>query len=236
MAYVCRNFPGATFGEVTQRMGSLFLAQRDSIERRFERIEGASQPVNLRLQKLISQGAGALVDLYFGRYKGYHALSGAEQDALMDELEEAAAKGVLKAIYDVWIPPAAASLLPTFEERILPVFDPLDPSLDSLTSFASVMFTLLLDMMDAMVAQLAKPHCELWQAVEEGVDRFLSETCQELVEGQERYNERYRSRRQDYHLVVVGVDPRLALYFDIMLEADESKAKKSNSPIGKECP
>jgi hypothetical protein len=45
------------------------------------------------------------------------------------------------------------------------------------------------------------------------------------VETQEKYNEHYRSRRQDFHLVVVGFDPRLALYYDIMLQADESKAK-----------
>lgn len=223
MVYVCRNLLGATFGEVTQGMGSWLLAERDNIERRLERMERASQPVDLRLQKLLTQDAGALVDLYFGHYKEHRALSGREQEALMDEIEEAGAKGMLSAIYHVWIPPAAASLIPIFEQKMLPVFDPRDPSLDSLIALGSVMFPLLLDLIDDMVAEIAKPHSELREAVEDTIHGSISEACQQLVEVQERYNERYQSRRGDRHLMIIGFDPRYALYWDIALGAKKSE-------------
>jgi len=236
IAYVCRHFLGTTLGEMSQRIGLSLLAKRDRIGQQLERMEKASQPLDLRLQKLIRQDAGALVDIYFGRYKRYRALSGAEREALLDELEEAGGKGLLKALYDLWLPPIAASLLPIFKDKMFSVFDPVHPSMDSLAAFASVLFPLLLDMWDGMTADFAKPHSELREAAEESIHQHISDTCQQLVEMKEKYNECYRSRRQDRHLTVIRCDARRALAFDIMLEAKDNKTKMKELADREEVP
>ena len=204
-----------------------------NLERDERLLEKYNEPVDRWLNTRLRTYAGSLVDLYFRRYKRYHPLSPSKQEILLEKLEQAGVKATLQSLFGITSSEKTlSSLFPDFfqqfEGRLEMAssrFDfPNSPSVDGFVFFSLTLIELLADFAVRMSEQMANPHSQLREVIEENIRSSIHDDCRYLVDEMERYDPHYDARqRNDYHLQIIQFDPLAALCFEIIREHKEKR-------------
>lgn len=233
LEFICENYLGVTASIAAKALEKelLPLFQRwehpiESSERNWEQI---TDWLNTRLRTFV----GSLVELYFGRYKHYHALPPYKQELLLGKLEKAGVKAALQSFYRISSDEASISeffpdFLPRCEEKMEILSSkfscPDTPNLEGFVASASFTFDLILEFTLKLSAQLSNPHSNIREKAEECIRSSIGEACKSLVEEVERYDSDFDERRLgDPHLQIIRFNPPDALCWGIILEYKEKK-------------
>lgn len=232
--FVFTEYLGTTFSMVKKVLPEKIppsLPQK--LERDERLLRKYNEPMDRWLNTRLRTYAGSLVDLHFGAYKRYHALSPSKQEILGERLEEAGEKAVVRCLYGITssgkrLESFFPDFVQQFEGRMETVSSrfefPDSPSLDGFVFFSFTFIELIAEFAVRMFEQLANPHSQLRERVEEDIRSSIHDNCRYLTEEMERYDLHYDSRRlNDYHLWIIQFDPLDALCFAIILEYKQKR-------------
>lgn len=234
LQFVIKEYLGTTFSMLKKALEEKIPSSLpQNLERDERLLRKYNEPVDRWLNTRLRTYTGSLVDLYFRGYKRYHPLPAFKQEILLERLERAGVKATLQSLLGITSSEKMLSsffpdFLQQFEgslEMVSSRFDfPDSPSVDGFVSFSFVLIELLAQFAVRMSEQMANPHSELRERVEEGIRSSIRDECKRLVSEMERYEPHFDARRlSDYDILIVHFDPLDALCFEIIREHKQKR-------------